>query len=134
MIKDHSDRERRTHCSPVIGYLFLNSSTRSYTAPSHRQDGSYHGLLCYTNYRALAGIRNSSMGPPQGIDQTTHRTMSRSSTMELCFTPSHLTDAQVQKFYKAFVIWSEAEKTYSKKRPDWHDTVALTTDISPVIK
>ena len=72
------------------------------------------------------------MGPPQGIDQMTHRTMSRSSTMELCFTPSHVSDAQVQIFYKAFAIWSEAEKTYSKKRPDWHDTVALTTNISPV--
>ena len=32
-------------------------------APSHRQDSTYH-RLCYTNRRALAGTRNSSMGPP----------------------------------------------------------------------
>ena len=32
-------------------------------APSHRQDSTYHGL-CYTSRGALAGTRNSSMGPP----------------------------------------------------------------------
>ena len=32
-------------------------------APSHRQDNTYHGL-CYTSRGALAGMRNSSMGPP----------------------------------------------------------------------
>ena len=31
-------------------------------APSHRQDSTYHGL-CYTSRGALAGTRNSSMGP-----------------------------------------------------------------------
>ena len=32
-------------------------------APSHRQDSTYHNL-CYTSRGALAGTRNSSMGPP----------------------------------------------------------------------
>ena len=32
-------------------------------APSHRQDSTYHGL-CYTSCGALAGVVNSSMGPP----------------------------------------------------------------------
>ena len=31
-------------------------------ASSHRQDSTYHGL-CYTSRGALAGTRNSSMGP-----------------------------------------------------------------------
>ena len=31
-------------------------------APSHIQDNTYHGL-CYTSRGALAGTRNSSMGP-----------------------------------------------------------------------
>ena len=31
-------------------------------APSHRQDNTYYGL-CYTSRGALAGTRNSSMGP-----------------------------------------------------------------------
>ena len=32
-------------------------------APSHTHDRIYHGL-CYTSRGALAGTRNSSMGPP----------------------------------------------------------------------
>ena len=35
-----------------------------------RQDNTYHGL-CYTSRGALAGTRNSSMGPPKRIDPTT---------------------------------------------------------------
>ena len=41
---------------------------------SHRRDNKYHGL-CYTSHEALAGMRNSPMGPPWRIDPTTHRTM-----------------------------------------------------------
>ena len=52
-------------------------------APSHRQDNTYHGF-CYTSRGALAGARNSSMGPPhEGKYPTTHRTMSERSTSEL---------------------------------------------------
>ena len=64
MVKDHSDSERGTR---VLLY-----------APSHRQDNTYHSL-CYTSRGALAGRRNSSIGPPWGIDPTTHRTMSEHS-------------------------------------------------------
>ena len=32
-------------------------------APSHIQDNTYHGL-CYTSLGAVAGTKNSSMGPP----------------------------------------------------------------------
>ena len=51
MVKDHSDNDRGL-TARVLLY-----------APSHRQDSTYHGL-CYTNRGALAGTRNSSMGPP----------------------------------------------------------------------
>ena len=65
-------------------------------APSHKQDSTYHGF-CYISFfgrlipnarcKALARTRNSSMGPPWGIDPTTyctinghyHRATSRSS-------------------------------------------------------
>ena len=50
-------------------------------APSHRQVSTYHGL-CYTSLGALAGTRNSTMGPPWRIDPTTHRTMSERSYHE----------------------------------------------------
>ena len=46
-----------------IGYSFRLTARVILYAPSHRQDNTYHGL-CYTSRGALAGTRNSSMGPP----------------------------------------------------------------------
>ena len=46
--------------------------------PTDRITHVYHGL-CYTSRRALAGTRNSLMGPPWRMDPTTHRTMSERS-------------------------------------------------------
>ena len=46
-----------------IGYSFRLAARVLLYAPSHRQDSTYHGL-CYTSRGALAGTRNSSMGPP----------------------------------------------------------------------
>ena len=53
---------KETRCRH-IGYSYrLTARVRLY-APCHRQDNTYHGL-CYTSRGALAGTRNSSMGPP----------------------------------------------------------------------
>ena len=66
-----------------IGYSFRLAARVLLYAPSHRQDSTYHGLW-YTSRGALAGTRNSSMGPPhERIDPTTHRIMSERSTSEL---------------------------------------------------
>ena len=46
-----------------IGYSFRLAARVLLYAPSHRQDSTYHGLW-YTSRGALAGTRNSSMGPP----------------------------------------------------------------------
>ena len=46
-----------------INYSFRLAARVLLYAPSHRQDSTYHGL-CYTSRDALAGARNSSMGPP----------------------------------------------------------------------
>ena len=46
-----------------MGYSFLITSRVLLYAPSHRKDSTYHSL-CYTSRGALAGTRNSSMGPP----------------------------------------------------------------------
>ena len=46
-----------------IGYSNWLTARVLLYAPSHRQDSTYHGL-CYTSRGALAGMRNSSMGPP----------------------------------------------------------------------
>ena len=62
MIEDYSDSERGNPPQPH-GLLFPINSKGSLYASSHRQDSTYHGL-CYTSRGALAGTRNSSMGPP----------------------------------------------------------------------
>ena len=46
-----------------MGYSFqLAARVLLYVLSSHRQDNTYHSL-CYTSRGALAGTRNSSMGP-----------------------------------------------------------------------
>ena len=63
MVKDHSDSERWETCCHHMGYSFQLAARVLLYASSHRQDNTYH-CLCYTSRGALAGTRNSSMGPP----------------------------------------------------------------------
>ena len=51
-----------TRCHHMCYSFWLTARVILY-APSHRQDNTYHGF-CYTSRGALAGTRNSSMGPP----------------------------------------------------------------------
>ena len=53
---------KETRCRH-IGYSYRLTARVLLYAPSHRQDNTYHGLCC-TSCGALAGTRNSSMGPP----------------------------------------------------------------------
>ena len=53
---------KETRCCH-IGYSYRLTARVILYAPSHKQDNTYHGL-CYTSCGALAGTRNSSMGPP----------------------------------------------------------------------
>ena len=53
---------KETRCRH-IGYSYRLTARVLLYAPSHRQDNTYHGL-CYTSRGALAGMKNSSMGPP----------------------------------------------------------------------
>ena len=59
MVKKHSDRKRG---NPLPPHRLLLPRVILY-ASSHRQDNTYHGP-CYTCRVALAGTRNSTMGPP----------------------------------------------------------------------
>ena len=63
MVKDHSDSKREETRCRHMGYSFRLAAMVLLYASSHRQDNTYHGL-CYTSRGALAGTRNSSMGPP----------------------------------------------------------------------
>ena len=60
-----------------MGYSFPLSARVLLYASFHRQDNTYG--VCYTSRGALVGTRSSSMGPPRGIDPTTHRVMSERS-------------------------------------------------------
>ena len=53
---------KETRCRH-IGYSFRLTARGILYASSHRQDNTYHSL-CYASRGALAGTRNSSMGPP----------------------------------------------------------------------
>ena len=53
---------KETRCRH-IGYSFRLAARVLLYASSHRQENTYHGH-CYTSRGALAGTRNSSMGPP----------------------------------------------------------------------
>ena len=53
---------KETRCRHM-GYSFRLEAMVLLYASSYRQDNTYHGL-CYTSRGALAGMRNSSMGPP----------------------------------------------------------------------
>ena len=71
-----------TRCRHYMGYSFRLVRNNILYVISHRQDSTYH-IPCYISRGALAGTRNSSMGPPWRIDPTTHRTMFERSTTEL---------------------------------------------------
>ena len=60
MVKDHSDSDK---VNPMPPHGLLLTERVILYAPSHIKDCTYHGL-CYTSRGALAGTRNSSMGPP----------------------------------------------------------------------
>ena len=61
---------QKTHFLHYMEYSFWLAARVIWYAPFYRQDSTYHGL-CYTSHGALAGTRNSSMGPPWGIDLAT---------------------------------------------------------------
>ena len=54
-------KREETRCRH-IGYSYRLAARVLLYESSHRQDNTHHGL-CYTSHGALAGTRNSSMGP-----------------------------------------------------------------------
>ena len=86
MVKDHSDSEKGNPL-PHIGYSYRLTARVLLYASSHRQDNTYRGL-CYTSRGALAGTRNSSMGPPH--EGSIRQPMSERSTSELHPAPRNL--------------------------------------------
>ena len=112
MVKDHLAKEET--CCLHIGYSFCFAARILLYAPSHRQDSTYHSF-CYTSLGALAGTRNSSMGPLMNL-----RTMSQSCSTgvvegrkEMFYLTTH--SAHFIYGYMAFDIWKRT--TWQKRKP-----------------
>ena len=75
---------KETRCRH-IGYSYRLTARVLLYAPSHRHDNTYHGV-CYTSRGALAGTRNSSMGPPH--EGSTRRPIApRANALPLSYVP-----------------------------------------------
>ena len=77
---------KETRCRH-IGYSFRLAARVLLYASSHRQHSTHHGL-CYTSRGALAGTRNSSVGPPhEGLTQWPIAPWVNALTTELHLAP-----------------------------------------------
>ena len=93
-----------------MGYSFRLAAWVILYAPSHIHDSIYRGLW-YTSRGALAGSRNSSMGPPWRIDPTTHRTMSERS-YHGATSRSNLHDDSILKIKKHTSVERRLKQSY----------------------
>ena len=84
---------RKKTCCRHIGYSYRLTARVLLYAPSHRQDNTYH-CLCYTSRGALAGKRNSSMGPP-------HEGLIRRPTATIMECHIHFKWLQIRKCLEA---------------------------------
>ena len=82
---------KETRCCHMSYSFWLTARVLLY-APSHRQDSTYH-IVCYTSRGALAGTRNSSMGPPhEGSIWWPIAPWANALTTELHLAPSNMED------------------------------------------
>ena len=87
---------KETRCCH-IGYSFQLTPRVLLYAPFHRQDSIYHGL-CYTSHGALAGTRNSSMGPPhEGLIRRPIAPVANTLTTKLHLAHEYYTELYIQQ-------------------------------------
>ena len=105
---------RKETCCHHIGYSYWLTVRVLLYAPSHRQDNTYHGL-CYTSRGALAGTRNSSMGPPhEGSIQWP--TAPWANSLPLSYVPlQRWTDAQMHR-RSTLLVYMSVSPAYTV----WH--------------
>ena len=109
---------RKETCCRHIGYSFRLTASVLLYAPSHRQDSTYHGL-CYNSHGALAGTRNSSMGPPhEGSIRRSIAPWANIITTELHLTPIWVrniwikTRIMLTKLYSITIVKSNNKNIY----------------------
>ena len=124
MVNDHSNSERGNPLPPH-GLLFPISSKGFLYAPSHRQDSTYHGL-CYTSRGALAGTRNSSMGPPhEGSIRRPIAPWANALTTELHHAP-YIRRNPVNIFKKLNLNFTRIMRSVEHNRFFWFNFKTLT--------
>ena len=74
IVNNHSAREE-TCCCYYMGYSFWLAARNLLYTPYRRQNSTYN-VLCNTSHGALAGTRNSSIGPRRRIDPMIYGTNS----------------------------------------------------------
>ena len=99
---------RKETCCRHIGYSYWLTARVLLYAPSHKQDNTYHSL-CYNRRGALAGMKNSSMGPPH--EGSTRRPIAPwANTLPLSYVPLLVwqsTENSVFSLteYREFCVW-----------------------------
>ena len=103
-----------TRCRQT-GYSYRLTTRVLLYAPSHRQNNTYNGL-CYTSRGALAGTRNSSLGPPhEGSIRRPIVPSTRGYQRRHCESPSSLCCAACSPT----LSWTYPERSTSKWSPRW---------------
>ena len=94
-----------------IGYSFRLAARVLLYASSHRQDNTYHGL-CYTSRGALAGTRNSSMGPPyEGSIRRPIAPWANALTAELYLAPLLYLTIRIEKLFDITILTRQVYTT-----------------------
>ena len=94
-----------TRSCHYIGYSLWLAARILYASPTEKIARN-HGL-CYSSRWALPGSRNSSMGPPWGLDPTTHRTMNgRPATAAPTNTCFELQQGSTNQGFCYTSVWS----------------------------
>ena len=123
MVKDHSGSERRNPLPSIHGLLFPIDST-------------YEGV-CFTSRGELVGTRNSSTGPPCGIDPTIYhttirrrRTTSRSSTIRVKGSCIYYSDCEMVHIKEPLLLIGESSPCggsgFTHSLCEWSFTICPT--------
>ena len=115
-----------------MDYSFRLAARVLLYASSHRQDSTYHGL-CYTSRGALAGTRNSSMGPPhEGSIRRPIAPWANALTTELHLAPHTIERSYHRATSRSPHNWTLYHRATSRSHSNWddHEMVRLSMSSS----
>ena len=117
---------KETRCCH-IGYSYQLTARVLLYAPSHRQDNTYHSL-CYTSRGALAGTRNSSMGPAHVKKKTQTECISLRNSEPL----GHTRSFYYRKEEMFYLMMHSTHFIYGYMASDiWQRTIQIAREETP---